>query len=165
MFRKFTNLRKGALFFRGDEAFPFQSWLLRPYPGQGIPEEQRIFNYRLPSASRVIENAFGILAARCRIFMQPIQSTVENTDRIIKATICLHNFLRQTYSAGYGPTGFVDCYDETGTIKEGEWARLVGDNNGTTLLQGISPIRESRPTTSELEVRNIMKSCVNSMEG
>ena len=31
----------------GDEAFPLQSWLLHPYPGQGIPEEQEIFNYRL----------------------------------------------------------------------------------------------------------------------
>ena len=23
-----------------DEVFPLQSWLLRPYPGQGLPEEQ-----------------------------------------------------------------------------------------------------------------------------
>ena len=31
----------------GDEAFALQSWLLRPYPIQGIPEEQAIFNYRV----------------------------------------------------------------------------------------------------------------------
>ena len=64
--------------------------------------------------------------------MQPMQSTVEKTDRIVKATICLHNFLRQTNSAGYCPTGFVDSYDETGTIKEREWKRLVRDKNGAT---------------------------------
>ena len=116
--------------------------MLRPYPGQGIPEEQRIFNYRLSRARRVIENAFGILVARRRVFMQPIQSTVEKTDRIVKATICLHNVLRQTNSAGYCPTGFVDFYDETRTIKEGEWRRLVGDNNGATLFQDIPPVRE-----------------------
>ena len=102
-------------------AFPLQSWLLRPYPGQGIPEEQRIFNYRLSRARRVIENVFCIFTVHWRVFMQPIQSTVEKTDRIVKVTICLHNFLWQTYRAGYCLMGFVDCYDKTGTIKEGEW--------------------------------------------
>ena len=70
--------------------------------------------------------------------MQPIQRTVEKTYRIIKATICLHNFLRQTNSAGSCPTGFVGSYNETGTIKDGEWRRLVGDNNGATLIPDIS---------------------------
>ena len=97
--------------------------------------------------------------------MQPIQSIVEKTDRIIKATICLHNFLRQTNSAGYCLMGFIDSYDKTGTIKEGEWRRLVGHNNGATLLQDIPPVRGSRPTTWAIEVRNIMKSYVDSMEG
>ena len=120
----------------GDEAFPLQSWLLRPYPGQGILEEQRIFNYRLSSARRVIENAFSILAARGQVFTQPIQSTAEKTAPVVKATICLHNFLRQKNSAGC-PKDFVDSYDETGTINKGEWRCLVGDNNGATLLQDI----------------------------
>ena len=104
-----------------DEAFSLQPWLLRPYPGQGTPAEKRIFNHRLSRACRVIENASGILDAHWRVFMQPIQSIVEKTDRIVKATICLHNFLQQTNSAGYCPTGFVVSYDETGRIKEGEW--------------------------------------------
>ena len=142
-----------------------QSWLLRPYPGQGIPEEQRSFNYRLSMARRAIENAFCILTVYWRIFMQPIQSTAEKTDRIVKVTICLHNFLWQTYRAGYCLMGFVDCYDKTGTIKEREWRLLVGDNNGATVLQDIPPVRGSRPTASTLEGRNIMKSYVNSMEG
>ena len=146
---------KVPYFLVGDEAFPLQSWLLRPYPGQRIPEEQRIFNYRLSRASRVIKNAFGIISAPWRVFMQPIQSTVEKTDRIVKATICLHNFLRQAGSAAYCPTGVADFYDETGTIKKRKWRRLVGDNNGATLLQDIHPVRGSHPTTSALEVRNM----------
>ena len=159
------TFRKVPFFLVGDETFPLQSWLLRIYPAQGISEEQRIFNYRLPRARRVIENAFCILAARWQVFMQSIQSTVGKTDWIVKATICLHNFLRQANSTGYCPTGFFDSYDEIGTIKEGEWRCLVSDNNGATLLQEIPSVRGSHPTTSALEVRNIMKSYVNSMDG
>ena len=98
--------------------------------------------------------------------MQSIQSTVEKPDRIVKATIWLHNFLQQTNSAGYCPAGFVDSYNETRTIKGRQWRRLVGHNNGATLLQDIPLFEDhARPTTSALEVRNIMKSYFNAMEG
>ena len=42
----------------------------------------------------------------------------------------------------YCPTSFVDSHVETGTIKEGEWRRLVGDNNGATLLQDIDLMQQ-----------------------
>ena len=155
---------KVPYFLVGDKAFPLQSWLLRPYPGQRIPEEQCIFNYKLSRACRVIENASNVLASHWWVFMQTTQSTVEKTDRIAKATIGLHNFLQQANSAGYYPTVFVDSFNKTGTMKEGEWRYLVGDNNGATLLQDIPPVWGSRPTTSALGVKIIMKSCVNSME-
>lgn len=61
-----------------DEAFPLQSRLLRRYPGQGIPVEQVIFNYRLSRAHRVMENAFEILSTRWMIFMKPIQSSADS---------------------------------------------------------------------------------------
>lgn len=76
----------------GDEAFPLKSYLLRPYPGkQNVEYDKRVYNYRLSRARRTIENSFGILANRWRIFRKPIILKVEKTMKIVQATVCLHN--------------------------------------------------------------------------
>ncbi|XP_037802039.1 protein ALP1-like [Penaeus monodon] len=78
----------------GDDAFPLKNYLMKPYPGQNLSVEQRIYNYRLSRARRISENAFGILVAKFRVFEKPIHSSPANTRKIIFATVVLHNFLR-----------------------------------------------------------------------
>ncbi|KAK4304444.1 hypothetical protein Pmani_023616 [Petrolisthes manimaculis] len=78
----------------GDDAFPLKTYLMKPYPGKQLTADQRIFNYRLSRARRVSENAFGILAAKFRVFQQPINSKPEFVNKIIFAAVVLHNFLR-----------------------------------------------------------------------
>ena len=46
----------------GDEAFPLKQYLLYPYPGKNLTFEQKMFNYRLSRAWRIIENTFGIIS-------------------------------------------------------------------------------------------------------
>lgn len=77
----------------GDDAFPLRKYLLKPYPGRGLIEERRIFNYRLSRARNVVENAFGILAARWRIFHKAIIADPQLVKLIIRACVLLHNFL------------------------------------------------------------------------
>lgn len=83
----------------GDEIFPLKPWLMKPYPGRNLDEQQRIFNYRLSRARRTIENTFGILSAMWRIFRVPIRASVETVEGATKAAICLHNYLQLTDNA------------------------------------------------------------------
>lgn len=74
----------------GDEAFPLKSYLLRPFSSKNnLSAEQRIYNYRLSRARRVIENSFGILASQWRIYRKPIISSVQTAMNIVQATICI----------------------------------------------------------------------------
>lgn len=77
--------------FVGDEAFPLKPYLLRPYSRNslGDNEPNKIFNYRLSRARRVVENAFGILAARWRCFRGHIEVQPEFVDKIV-ASSCKH---------------------------------------------------------------------------
>ncbi|KAB0803165.1 hypothetical protein PPYR_00135 [Photinus pyralis] len=89
------NLRLPHVFV-GDEAFPLHNNLMRPYPGRQClnNEEVKIYNYRLSRARRVSENAFGILVKRFRIYQRHLQIDPDKLDKVILATCCLHNFLR-----------------------------------------------------------------------
>lgn len=80
----------------GDEAFQLTDYLLRPYPGKGgLNDERNIYNYRLSRARRTIENTFGILVSQWRILKQPLNCSMEKTISIVKAIICLHNWIRR----------------------------------------------------------------------
>ncbi|XP_014667133.1 PREDICTED: uncharacterized protein LOC106808794 [Priapulus caudatus] len=77
----------------GDDAFPLRPDLMKPYPHKNLEHAKRIFNYRLSRARRVVENSFGILANRFRVFLAPIALEPDFVENLILAACCLHNFL------------------------------------------------------------------------
>ena len=70
-------------FLVGDEIFPLQNWLMRPYSGKALINDQRkIFNDRLSRARRIIESTFRILVSRWRVFQTPINATLEKVENV-----------------------------------------------------------------------------------
>ena len=82
--------------FVADEAFPLRCDLMRPFPRETacLSQDELVFNYRLSRARRIVENAFGILVQRWRIFSRKLNLLPDNVDSIIKACVVLNNFLR-----------------------------------------------------------------------
>ncbi|GIY41781.1 nuclease harbi1-like protein [Caerostris darwini] len=109
------------------EAFPLKNYLMRPFPGNALSKESRNLNYRLSRARKSVENAFGIMVARFRIFRKPITASVETCKAIVTATVCLHNFLNLAADAmlplqmRYCPPGFSDTLSPDGDTILGSW--------------------------------------------
>eukprot|EP00102_Acyrthosiphon_pisum_P019169 XP_016656379.1 PREDICTED: uncharacterized protein LOC107882497 [Acyrthosiphon pisum] len=134
----------------GDEAFPLKTYLLRPYPGKNLDcNEKRIYNYRICRARRVVENAFGILSQKFRIYNRRIQAKPENVDVIIITTCILHNFIKK--------------YDGKLTyIRDNQ--QFNADQLSVTTLTNI-PIRGGNATREAFFIRNTFKDFFNSSIG
>jgi hypothetical protein len=133
--------------FVADEAFPLLPNLMRPYPGRGITPTQRVFNYRLSRARRVVENAFGILASRFRFYHRVAEQGPNTIDKMVKASVLLHNFLQSKHvvSSNAVPDG-EPCDDIAG-------------------LQQMQCLRGYRASSQSFDIRNRYKDYFNSNEG
>lgn len=137
--------------FVADDAFALGPRIMKPYSGiypKGSVE--RIFNYRLSRARRVVENVFGIMASVFRVLRKPMLLEPEKVTDIVLTCTLLHNFLRKskTSSSKYSPNGTFDFENEIGQIISGQWRHE--DGNTTSLL----PIRNI-PRKPGIEAKKI----------
>ncbi|KAG9282363.1 fez family zinc finger protein erm-like isoform X2 [Astyanax mexicanus] len=146
--------------FVADAAFPLHVNPMRPYPGSCLSEDQRIYNYRHSRARRVIENAFGILAARWRILGWPIECTPEKTVNIVKACVALHNYLTctdttNTLTTSYIPPHFVDMPIHPGRFSNARATRAaIATRN--TLMQFFCSAHGSVPWQDAIINRGVL---------
>lgn len=131
----------------GDSAFPLKTYLMKPYAFRNTSKKKTVFNYRLSRARRIVENAFGILVWRFRVFMAPIELKVRTVDHVVLAACSLHNWLRSK-SPGYITAGMVDEEDEnTGEIIAGRWRSEI------TELLSVRP----RPVKNYTAAANLIR--------
>lgn len=158
-------------FFVGDEAFPLLKNLMRPFGGRNLDISTRIFNYRLSRAIFCIENAFGILVSRWRIFHRRINALPNNVDGIIKATVCLHNYLKKWDDSvpdnrrKYCNSLFTD-QDDGDTVRLGEWRNEMPQNGALQPIRTLGRrIGARNATNTALFYSNHLKNYVNGPVG
>ncbi|KAF6215727.1 hypothetical protein GE061_000059 [Apolygus lucorum] len=133
----------------GDQAFPLLPQLMRPFPSSNHQTPmQRIFNYRHCRARRVVENAFGVLSSRFRIFRKPIIASEETVDAVVQAAVVLHDWLRnddlRAGSNRYTSNVMFNTEFQDGTMREGIWRNDCSVNFFVPASNRISAVSVAR---------------------
>ncbi|CAF4745322.1 unnamed protein product [Pieris macdunnoughi] len=140
-----TN-KKMPFVFVGDEAFQLLPNFMKPYNKQVLNDNRRIFNYRLSRARRIIENVFGILASRFKIFQKHIKLSPRKAKIVVMACCHLHNLLMK--QKNYVRHGKIDVEDfVTGAVIPGTW-------RNESMLLGIEHTRSGNSATLAKQVRD-----------
>nr|CAI5854094.1 unnamed protein product [Callosobruchus analis] len=152
----------------GVEVFLLKENLMTPYPEKQISHDEKIFNYRLCRARRIVEKVCGILASHFQTLQSNLRMNLEAVDKIILACCVLHTYLRKKSDSYLTPT-VVDWENlSTGHITEGQWRKegseLVGltprrnnNRNNNVLAESIQVLGSTRITV-------IMKAVFTSKE-
>ena len=100
----------------GDDAFALSTRLMKPIARLGGVINfvfDVIFNYRVSRARNTVENTFGILTTRFRIFRRQLDMEPEGSHLLIMACCCLHNYLMTEQGHSYVAPSYVDREDVT----------------------------------------------------
>lgn len=103
-----------------DEAFAASNRIMKPIGNRNLSIIQRVYNYRLSRARRIVENAFGIASARWRILRKAMEQKPDTLEKIVSAVCVLHNFCvdqKMEYA-----TQIADG-DNRGQITLGQWGQ------------------------------------------
>ncbi|XP_067131302.1 uncharacterized protein [Centruroides vittatus] len=139
-------------FIIGNEVFPLRHNLLRPYPRHSeFSHSEKIYNYRLSRGKHVVENAFGILAARFCILRKPLNYDDESVKSMVLASCILQNMLIQK-SAAYCPNGYADYEDSDYNQNENVW------RSKNITLENLKKVSSNMYNIKAKSLRNIYKS-------
>jgi hypothetical protein len=106
-------------FLVGDDAFALKTWMMKPFSRRTMNYDERIFNYRLSRARRVVENAFGILANRFACLHRRLYQQPAIVEKMVMACVCLHNLMRMRYPQMQNQD--LDHEDEQHNLIPGAW--------------------------------------------
>ena len=109
--------------FIGDEAFAIHKHILKPLPQRNLNYENRIYNYRLSRGRNVVENVFGLIAARFRVLHTAINMKPLHIQYVVLAICTLHNYLMKRKTQYIGPTSLFDSENKQTheLLKNAEW--------------------------------------------
>jgi hypothetical protein len=147
-------------FIATDDAFAMGTWIVKPYPHKNMTKEERILNYRVSGARRVVENTFGILASRFRVLLSTMQLIPENVKKVTQACCVLHNLIAEKR-----PRQVAAQADREDPVTHqripGAWREEL---QGRELLN-LEPLRGNTSTKPEKDLRNYLRDYYNSEVG
>ncbi|XP_063912883.1 putative nuclease HARBI1 [Zophobas morio] len=135
-----------------DEAFRLTKRMMKPW-GQRSSISEKIFNYRLSRARRVVENAFGILANRFQILQRDINLSVDKVQDITLTCCVLHNYIKKNDGKSY-LQGIDHENTESVNITNGSWREEVF----STSLQACTV---NRSPNDAMKIRSIFTKYFN----
>jgi hypothetical protein len=144
-------------FLVGDDAFALKTWMMKPHAQRNLTHDQRIFNYRLSRARRIVENTFGILVHRFQVLLTTIQLPPENATRVVMACVTLHNLMRTRYPKLQNQA--LDVERDDHNIVPGAWRQ------GVDLPEVSQGSRAANPAVVAKNQRNYLTEYVNSDAG
>ena len=115
---------------------------MTPYCGRDLDAGKFQHNKKLSKETVCIENAFGILTSRWRVFSNIMHVNPENADHVIMSGILLHNFFMMGNRQRYANNGFL----------VGEWRNVVESNR-----QQLQPL----PSKIRMGARNAATEAIN----
>ncbi|XP_060520349.1 uncharacterized protein LOC132698345 isoform X2 [Cylas formicarius] len=152
------GLLPNGSYFVADDAFPLKPYIMKPYTNYNRPlmQEERIFNYRLTRARRIVENVFGILVSRFRVFDRKLNVKLSTVNKIVASACALHNWLVITTKLTYLPKGAIDKENsETGEIIPGNWRSQIRE------LRNVEKAGGHRTTNLSKKIRDRLKDYFN----
>lgn len=153
---------KIPFYFVADGAFPFTERIMKPITTRRpTTHEERIFNYRLSRARRVVENSFGILSSKWQCLSRCMFCGPNRAQKIVAACVVLHNLMLSESRDSYCPSTYADQYDDHGKIIEGEWRK-----NHIEIFHPLSNNTGRRIISDKAEqIRDYLLKYVNSKQG
>jgi hypothetical protein len=144
-------------FIVGDDAFALKSWMMKPFSRRNMARDERIFNYRLSRARRIVENAFGILVNRFQVFLSTMRQEPQTVTEIVRACCCLHNLMRTRYPGLQ--IAAVDAEDDQHQLIPGAWRREHGN------LPDVAQALRTNPAVQAKQQRLVLKHYYSSPAG
>lgn len=138
-FKRHTKIIEGVevpVLLIGDSAFRLSKFVMKPFPFNAVQnEKEKLFNKRLSSCRRVVENAFGHLKARFRRVGRGMEVHIKNINVIVKAVCILHNICNNNND--HINNNWMEEYRSENPLRKPRRCPSQGKNNGIEIRNAL----------------------------
>ena len=142
----------------GDDAFGLEPHMMKPYSHRSQVPQERIFSYRLSRARRTVENAFGLLQTRFRVFERSLAVAPHKARVIALCCVVLHNLYLERMPLQHN-TREVDRENHDHQEIPGAW------REGPEGWQGLTPSQTRNARTRAKHIRDYLAAYYSSATG